>query len=252
MNFYEYLKATGKDRAAEIIDSEPESLPEAIHNTLLEDLRQYMYIGGMPECVKLWIQTNSITEVFGIQTDIIESYRQDFSKYAPYADSRSLNNVLGAVATRIGNQIKYTQLSDEYTGPTNKKAFDLLMFARVIDKVRAASHAALPLSASASEKRFKAIMVDIGLMRALNNLAAKHEYIKSDLLSMYNGAMAEQFAGQEFASCGNRNLYYWSRVAKGSSAEVDYLSFRRPDYPAHNQNCRVGYLFFRRSSTSLC
>ena len=78
----------------------------------------------------------------------------------------------------------------------------------------------------ASEKKFKAILVDIGLMRKLNDLSANHEYTKNDLLSMYNGAMAEQFVGQEFNSLSLNNLYYWSRDAKSSSAEVDYMITR--------------------------
>jgi uncharacterized protein len=84
----------------------------------------------------------------------------------------------------------------------------------------------LPFGATASEKKFKTILVDIGLMRSLNNLPSNIEYIKNDLMSMYNGALAEQYAGQEFISSGMENLYYWSREAKNSSAEVDYLIVR--------------------------
>jgi len=223
MNYFEFLKATGKDKAAEIINSKPERLSDPIHNMLLENLRQYMYIGGMPECVEAWRISNSMADVFDIQTSLLETYRQDFSKYAPYSDKRSLNHVLNKVATNIGRQIKYSQLSDEFTGPTNKKAFELLQLARVINKIRAASPASLPLNASASEKRFKAILLDLGLLRALNDLPVHIEFVKNDLLSMYHGSLAEQFAGQEFISAGMENLYYWSREAKSSSAEVDYL-----------------------------
>lgn len=226
MNFYEFLKASGKSKEAEIICSEPEKLPDVIHSMLLESLRQYMFIGGMPECVKVWAKTQSMAEVFEIQSDLVESYRWDFSKYAPYTDKRSLNFALQATAKNIGHQIKYTQLSDEFTGPTNKKAFDLLLLARIVGKVRASSPASLPLGVMASEKKFKAIMVDIGLMRKLNDLPANLEYTKNDLLSMYNGAMAEQFAGQEFISAGINSLYYWARDAKSSSAEIDYLITR--------------------------
>jgi len=243
MNFYEFLKATGKDKAAEIILSEPERLPEAIHNMLLDGLRQYMFVGGMPECIKAWLNSQSMAEVFEIQTDLMESYRQDFSKYAPFTDKRSLNHTLYTVAKNVGHQIKYTQLSDEFTGPTNKKAFDLLMLARVIQKVRASSPASLPLGASGSERKFKAILVDIGLMRALNDLPANLEYQKNDLLSMYNGAMSEQFAGQEFISSGMDKLYYWSRDAKSSSAEVDYLIVRNNKiYPVEIKGGAAGKL----------
>ncbi|MEI6434736.1 MAG: AAA family ATPase [Bacteroidota bacterium] len=226
MNFYEFLLATGKEMTAELICSKPEKLPETIHSEILESLRQYLFIGGMPECVEVWRNSGSMADVFDIQTDLVAAYRQDFSKYAPFADKRSLNNALSAVAKNVGNQIKYTQLSDEFTGPTNKKAFDLLQLARVIHKVSATSPASLPFDASASEKKFKALLVDIGLMHSLNDFRSGREYGKSDLLSIFNGALAEQFVGQEFISCGKENPYYWSREAKSSVAEVDYLIVR--------------------------
>lgn len=226
MNFYEFLKAGNLDRAADIILSKHEELSESIHMMLLDYLRQYMYVGGMPECVQLWWDTKSMAKVFDVQDELVESYRQDFSKYAPFSDKKGLNQTLNAVAKSIGHQIKYTQLSDEFSGPTNKKAFDLLRLARVINKVSATSAASLPFEAHARERTFKALMIDIGLMRALNDLPVNIEFTKNDLLAMYNGAMAEQFTGQELLSGGIKNLYYWSRDAKSSSAEVDYLIVR--------------------------
>ena len=223
MNYYEFLLATGKEQAADIIIQKPVKLPEPVHHMLLEQLRHFMFTGGMPECVNAWSNSNSMADVFNIQTDLLETYRQDFSKYAPYADKRALNQAMHAVAKFMGKQIKYTQLSDDFTGPTNKKAFDLLQLARVVHKVRTTSPASLPLESSASEKRFKAILVDLGLLRALNDLSASVEYLRNDLLSMYHGALSEQFVGQEFLSSGLDHLYYWSREAKSSSAEVDFL-----------------------------
>lgn len=226
MSFYEFLLSTGNGKAAEIILSDPVKLPETVHRMLLESLRRYMFIGGMPECIKAWHKSQSIVDIFGIQTDLINTYRQDFSRYAPYSDKRSLNHTLTTIAKNVGHQIKYTQLSDDFTGPTNKKAFDLLNTARVVHKIRSASPASLPLGASASEKKFKAIPVDVGLLRSLLDLPANLEYTKNDLLALYNGILAEQFAGQEFLSAGMKNLYYWSREAKSSTAEVDYLIVR--------------------------
>lgn len=226
MNFYEFLKGAGMDKLAEIIASPPAILPDSIHNKLIDVLRQYLFIGGMPECVKVWLHSKSIADVFTIQSDLINTYRQDFSKYAPHADKRSLSHALSSVVRNIGHTIKYTNLSNEFTGPTNKKAFDLLNLARIIHKIHAASPASLPLHATASEKKFKAILVDTGLMRSLSELPATIEYPKNDLLNMYQGALAEQFAGQEFISGGVENLYYWSREAKNSSAEVDYMIVR--------------------------
>ena len=86
-------------------------------------------------------------------------------------------------------------------------------------------------------------MVDIGLMRALNDLPSNIEFTKNDLLAMYNGALAEQFVGQEFLSAGLENLYYWSRDAKSSSAEVDYLIVRNSKiYPIEVKGGAAGKL----------
>jgi len=95
--------------------------------------------------------------------------------------------------------------------------------ARVIYKVPAASPAGSPLSALASDKKFKALIVDIGLMQYLCRLNINEEIYKKNLLNIYNGALAEQFAGQELLAHSRDQLYYWARDAKSSSAEVDYL-----------------------------
>ena len=88
----------------------------------------------------------------------------------------------------------------------------------------AANPAGLPLGYSASRHKFKTVFVDVGLMQSLCGLALETEYGKADLLDIYQSALAEQFVGQEMASTGQEELYYWSREAKSSSAEVDYLS----------------------------
>jgi hypothetical protein len=162
-------------------------------------------------------------EVFSVQSDIVQTYRQDFPAYAPRMDRRSLDSTILSVARNIGHQIKYTRLAPDYSGPTSKKAFDILNLSLLVHTVRSASPASIPLGSSVSESRFKALMVDIGLLRALNDLPANMDYLKSDLLALHNGALAEQFVGQEFISAGAEHLYYWSREARSSSAEVDYL-----------------------------
>lgn len=121
-------------------------------------------------------------------------------------------------------QIKYTRLGDGYSGPTKKKAFDLLCLADVARKVPSVDPSGLPLGASASAKTFKALVLDIGLMRYLTGMPPEVEYAKTDLLAIYRGAMAEQFVGQEMTVSQNGSLYYWDRQAKSSSAEVDYLA----------------------------
>lgn len=117
-----------------------------------------------------------------------------------------------------------SRLADGYSNPTLKKAFNLLCLANVIRKVPSVDPSGLPLGATAAAKIFKTLMVDIGLMRHLTGMPVNVEYRKADLLNIYRGAMAEQFVGQEMALSQKEDLYYWSRQAKSSSAEVDYVA----------------------------
>lgn len=224
LSFAEYLLATGKDEAAEIVLSAPRVVPQAVHEFLCEELRRYFFVGGMPESVKAYAESRSLQESFEVQAGICETYRADFAKYSPRADKHCLNSVLTTVARSVGQQIKYARLADGYANPTLKKAFDLLCLSGVIRKIPSIDPSGLPLGASASAKIFKALMVDIGLMGHLTGMPVNIEYQKSDLLGIYRGALAEQFVGQEIVLSQQENLYYWSRRAKSSSAEVDYVA----------------------------
>jgi hypothetical protein len=191
---------------------------------LYEELKRYFFIGGMPACVKAYKETGSFTDAFEVQAEIIDSYRMDFAKYTPQVDRYCLDAVFGTIAQQVGSQIKYSRLGEGYSNATLKKAFELLCLANVIRKVSSADPSGLPLGATASSKVFKALVLDIGLMRHLSGMPVDREYAKTDLLSIYRGAMAEQFVGQEMAVSQNSSLYYWDRQAKSSSAEVDFLA----------------------------
>jgi predicted AAA+ superfamily ATPase len=226
MGFIEFLLATGKFKAAEALLDVPKRLPDAVHEALLEEVRRYLFVGGMPECVRRYSETGRMRDAFEVQSDLVNTFRQDFSKYAPLADKRCLNAVLASAAQHVGRQIKYARMADGFSNPTIKKAFELLQLARVIRKVGSVNPPAIPFGASVSEKRFKALLADIGLMQHLCSLPVGVEFRKPDLLSIYEGAMAEQFAGQEFLAAGQTELYYWAREAKSSTAEVDYILAR--------------------------
>jgi len=223
MSFGEFLVAINKGLLADKIMQSSERMSLNVSQMLNGELYNYFIVGGMPECVRTYVNTGSILEAINIQTDLIATYRQDFSKYAGHADKRCLNSVLSAVAKRTGEQIKYSRLDEDYTNPTIKKAFELLETARLFSKVRAASPAGLPLGASASDKKFKTVFLDIGLMSNLCGFYSDKTINKKKFASAYNGKMAEQFVGQELYCATNRELYYWSREARGSIAETDYL-----------------------------
>ncbi len=223
MTFEEFLLATGNELLAEKTKQSEDPFSEAVINRINNEMYNYFIVGGMPECVATFASTGSFIDVLQLQTDLISAFRQDFSKYSGHSDKRCLNSVLNSVAKKVGEQIKYARLSEDFTNPTIKKAFELLEMARLFNKVRAASPAGIPLGASASEKIFKTVFLDIGLLSNLNGFSSDKTVPKHQLSSAWNGKLAEQFVGQELRASGNDNLYYWVRDKRGSSAETDYI-----------------------------
>jgi predicted AAA+ superfamily ATPase len=226
MTFREYLLGLGNEIAAERAAIHPSEVDEETQRDLLKQLSTYFFVGGMPESVKVYAATGSLVETLKAQSEIVGSYRDDFAKYTPRVDSTCLDAVMLNVARQVGDQIKYTQLDGSHTGPTNRRAFDVLCKARFIHKILSCNPSGLPLGASASDKRFKAALVDIGLLQNMCQVPAELELRENDLLAMYRGRLAEQFVAQELIACHSRELFYWARESRGSSAEVDYIVSR--------------------------
>ena len=223
MNFAEFLLALGNKKAAEICHGPITNVSESTHKFLIEQLRIYWLVGGMPECVKEYIETKSIKKAAEVQDEICETYKMDFRKYKPKTDVNCLASVFAGIAAGVGQQIKYTGLAKDYTIPTIKKAYNSLVLARIAQKVKSVSTPGIPIEVHASEKKFKSLFLDIGLMYRMMGLDYNEALSHKNLLSIYRGQLAEQFIGQEFAAATNKELYYWSRDAKNSNAEIDYL-----------------------------
>jgi len=223
LTFEEYLMAMDKELLASVLSQLPGDFSPTVIDSINRELQNYFIVGGMPECVAAFVKTRSYLEVTKIQSDLIAAFRQDFSKYAGHSDKRCLNAVLNSVAQSIGEQIKYTRLADEFSQPTVKKAFELLEMARLIIRVKSTSPNGIPLGADASDKRFKTLFMDIGLLANINGFQNEAFLQKNRFTGAWNGKMAEQFVGQEFRAKYNENVYFWARDKRGSSAEVDFL-----------------------------
>ena len=228
MNFAEFLLGTGKEQLASLIlkplpmDTQ-EAPSETIHHLLLDEIRKYFFVGGMPEAVKVYAESNSFQESFAVHAELVDAYRDDFAKYTPRVDRHCLEAVLRSTAKSGGQQIKYSRLAEGYSHPTLKRAFDVLCQARLIQKIESTSPSGIPLGLKAHSGRFKALLIDIGLMHSFCSLPLETVLMEKNLLSIYEGALAEQFGGQELRSFFGSELFYWSRAEKSSSAEVDYL-----------------------------
>jgi predicted AAA+ superfamily ATPase len=224
MNFYEFLLANNFNELAKILNEKPQKLSTIIHNKLLAELRNYFFTGGMPECVKTFVESNNFIETNEVLSEIINSFKLDFAKYTPRIDMNCLTETFNMVSKSIGQQIKYSRLSSHFSVPTIKKALFLLEKARLVKITYSVNPPSLPLNFSTKKNIFKAVFLDIGLMQHINGIDYKEEFMKAELLNIYNGALAEQFVGQELFMAKNDEIFYWSRQAKSSNAEVDFLT----------------------------
>ncbi|MFV0346021.1 MAG: ATP-binding protein [Bacteroidales bacterium] len=230
MTFSEFLRAIENEKAAELCTRQVCEVSEAIHKYLMEQLRIYWLVGGMPECVREYVETKSIKQATEVQQEICETYQMDFGKYKPSIDTSCLASVFTGVAAGVGQQIKYTGLAKDYTIPTIKKAYSGLELARISRRVKSVSSLGLPMAAHASDKKFKALFLDIGLMNHTMGIDYNEALNHENLLSIYRGQLAEQYVGQTLAATTNKQLYYWSRDAKSSNAEIDYLIQQGNDF----------------------
>jgi len=240
MTFHEFLLACQQEKIAELLNATPQALSESIDNAIKFHLTRYFVVGGMPACVKTFVETNSLISVVKIQDDLLYSIREDFKKYSPSISSDCLNDVLTYIAANIGSQIKYTRLSERFTGPTIKKGFELLKTARIIHQVQNVSLAGLPLVAGGIQ--FKALFLDVGLLIRIANLSIKDDFTQGTLISAFKGALTEQFIGQELKA-KNYALNYWTNLDKGTMSELDYVIENRGDiYPVEVKSGTQGSL----------
>jgi len=214
--------ALGNKKAVEYLSGTPQAMSESSHQFLINQLKDYFFVGGMPEAVKTFTESKSINRAIKVQGEICNSLKLDFAKYNPHVDKDCLTGVLTSIAKNVGKQTKYASLGEDFSNPTLKKAYDTLVRAKLVCKINSVNPQGFPLSIMTS-RVFKSSMLDIGIMNYLCGIYKTDEYFNDDLLGIYRGAMAEQFVGQEMFSNQNNELFYWSRQAKSSSAEVDYV-----------------------------
>ena len=229
MTFIEYLEALGESKLKEAVASYAfgAELGPIVHKRLLELLRGYYYVGGMPEAVSVYARTRNFSDVAAIHNSIIETYREDFQKYAPSRNLVRMQHVLNFVARNVGTKIKYANVMKDVHSATIRQDIDLLAMARVVSKVIHTHASGLPLQADLDEKVYKLLFLDVGLMNAICGLGWRTLSELDDAQLVNEGAIAEQFIGQHLlellADSPNRELTYWLREGRSSNAEVDFI-----------------------------
>ena len=227
MNLYEFLYACGEDMLVEYIEKNVninEPMPKMFEDKLKTLLKTYFVTGGMPEVVKVWIDTKDIEEVERKQDDILNSYELDFAKHAPATDFPKLSLIWkstpGQLARESGKFI-YGYVKPGARAKDLEDSLQWLISAGMVYKVTKIEKPYIPLSAYENQKYFKIYMSDIGLMRRISKLPASSIYEDSILYTEFKGALTENYILNELVNLLKEVPYYWK---SGNMAEVDFVA----------------------------
>jgi len=228
MSFSEYLDAAGNQNLREFISDVKltDSIDDVIHKKLLELLRIYIIVGGMPAALTEYLSSKDLMNCQRIQTALLQTYRSDFGKYAKISQHKYLQKVFDAAPRMAGQRIKYSNIDPDTRSRDLKNALNLLTLAGIVRPIYLTKASGLPLGAQINEQRFKINFLDVGLMQNSCGLQGRLS-IEEDFMQINAGSVAEQFVGQELTAYSDRHqqvgLYFWAREKRGSMAEVDYV-----------------------------
>lgn len=202
-------------------------LPDVVHSKLVELLRTFYVVGGMPAAIQEWAETHDYLECARLHHDILDTYQDDFSKYKKRVSPVLLQKVLRSVALQAGSKFVYSQASSDVRSSEIKDALHLLTLAGLIKPVVHTDANGLPLGAEENPAYCKYLFLDLGLMQTMLDAPTMDVFLSSDVDFVNKGAASEMFAGLEmakYADCFQKSeMYYWQNMSRGTNAEVDYL-----------------------------
>lgn len=224
LSFLEYLEALGEQNFVKLLLQKDWEMTALFHSKLQEYLRQYFYIGGMPEVVLSFITNKDFSKVRQLQQNILESYDRDFSKHAPITDVPRIRMVWKSIPSQLSKENRkfiYGSLKEGARAKDFELAIEWLKDAGLIYKVNRTKKGELPLTAYEDLSAFKLFVVDIGLLCAMSNLPPKVLLDGNTLFTDYKGALTEQYVLQQLKCIKDLSIYYWS--AENSRGEIDFL-----------------------------
>ena len=228
-SFDEFLMAQGLDITVEYKRkaSSTSPLPEAVHRMLLEQLRTFYLVGGMPAAVAEWIDSKSYIECARIHNDILDTFQDDFAKYKARVSPTLMRKVLRSVALQAGGKFVFRQAAEDVRSSDIKKVLHLLTLAGLVIPVTHSDGNGLPLGAEEDSSYIKYLFMDLGLMQTMLGTPAADILLASANDFVNKGAASETFAGLELVKnydCFQKSeMYYWQNHARGTNAEIDYL-----------------------------
>lgn len=223
MNFNEFLLALGENQLHALLQNDERELLSVMKSKYINLLRQYYFVGGMPEVVRTYAERRNLQEVRSLQRDIIESYRRDVSKHATKSEAVRINQVLDSIPSQLTKENKkfiYCVIREGARAAQYELAIQWLVDAGIVYKVPRVSTLKMPLKAYEDTGVFKLFLLDCGLLGQMVEAPAAQVIASNSAFTEYKGAFTEQYVHQQLVSSGI-NPYYWS--SERSSAEIDFV-----------------------------
>jgi len=223
MTFEEFLWAKGATRLAELIMRPEWDIPQALKTQLEEYLRQYYYVGGMPEVVLHYTTRGDISKVRTIQKEILKTYDNDFAKHAGN-ETEKVRLVWQSVPAQLAKENKKFIYGAVKTGGRARElesAIQWLVNAGLTYKVHRCTKPDMPLSFYEDFDAFKLYVLDVGLLGAMSNAPARLMLTNNNVFKEFKGAFSENYVLQQLKSIGDLGIYYFSK--DHSTQEVDFL-----------------------------
>jgi predicted AAA+ superfamily ATPase len=224
LSFTEFLEALDEKPLVDLLISRDWPLITNFKTRYIERLKQYYYIGGMPEAVLSFSQQTDFDEVREIQRRILIAYEQDFSKHAPIEivpRIRMLWNSIPAQLAKENRKFIYGIIRQGARAKEYELAMSWLIDCGLIHKINNVTKPAIPLKAYEDFGAFKLFLVDVGLLSAMTDLDVRSLLEGNDLFEEFKGALTEQYVLQQLVVTKEIGIYYWS--PDNARAEIDFL-----------------------------
>jgi len=223
MSFNEFILAVGEKGLHEALRSQDYELINAYAGKYTDLLKKYYYVGGMPEVVQTYIDSDDLFEVREIQNNLLQYYEEDFSKHAPKEVVPRIMMVWNSIPSQLAKENRkfmYGALREGARAKDFELAIQWLEDAGLILKSYRVSKPDIPLIAYMEMNSFKMFMFDVGLLTAKTGLSARLLLEGSRIFEEFKGALTEQYVAQELHAAGYP-LYYFATAR--STGEIDFM-----------------------------
>lgn len=224
LSFREFLMATGKEQFAELLDTRDFQMITNFRQTYVDALKQYYFVGGMPEAVESFAENRDFNEVREIQKRILSAYEQDFSKHAPNEIVPRLRMLWNSIPSQLAKENKkfiYGLVREGARAKDYETAIMWLSDCGLIHKISRVNTVGIPLRAYEDLKAFKLFVVDVGLLGCMAGLRQHTLLDGSDLFVEFKGALTEQYVCQQLKTIEDLDVYYYTNDR--GSCEIDFV-----------------------------